>query len=81
MSLDRLGDLQDGVVTRLQLRAHGYGGDDVRTHVQAHRWQTFGHSVVVLHNGPLTVRQRHWVAILASTKGRSPASAPHRATA
>jgi len=46
-SLDRLARLQDGVVTRYQLREHGYDDDAVRYQVAARRWQCRGQNVVV----------------------------------
>jgi hypothetical protein len=69
LPLDRLAWMQDGVVTRHQLREHGYDDDHVRAQVAARRWTAHGHSVVVLHNGPLTERQQRWVAVLAHPGG------------
>jgi len=56
---------QDGVVTRAQLREHGYTESAVRARLRVQRWQAFGSRVVVLHNGPLTTRQRWWAAVLS----------------
>lgn len=69
LSLDRLAWLQDGVVTRHQLREHGYDSDHVRSQVAAHRWMALGRFVIVLHNGPLTERQRRWVGVLSQSRG------------
>jgi hypothetical protein len=35
--LDRLGDFQDSVVTRHQLREYGHALDSVRSHIAGHR--------------------------------------------
>jgi hypothetical protein len=64
LRLDALAELQDAVVTRSQLRLHGYDDDAVRAHVMAGRWRAITRKVVILHNGPLTTRQRWWVAVL-----------------
>jgi very-short-patch-repair endonuclease len=55
---------QDDVVSRRQLRALGIDRRAVMVDVGAGRWQTVGLQVVVLHNGPLTTRQRYWVGVL-----------------
>jgi len=57
-------DLHDGVVSRHQLHERGYDKDAIRANVAAQRWQAIGRKVVVLHNGPLTPRQREWVAVI-----------------
>jgi hypothetical protein len=64
LRLDGLAELQDAVVTRSQLRQHGYDDDAVRARAMAGRWRAIGRKVVVLHNGPLTTRQRWWAAVL-----------------
>lgn len=69
LSLDRLAWLQHGVVTRHQLREHGYDSDHVRSQLAARRWMAFGRFVVVLHHGPLTERQRRWVGVLSQSGG------------
>jgi hypothetical protein len=68
-SLEWLAEQQDDVVTRHQLREHGYPESAVRACIRVRRWQAFGHRVVVLHNGPLTTRQRWWVALLSQHRG------------
>jgi hypothetical protein len=68
-SLAELLDLQDGVATRRQLQEYGYDESAVRAQLEARRWQGWGRSVVVLHNGPLTTGQRWWVAVLAQRRG------------
>lgn len=61
-------DRQEGVLTRRQLAAAGFPDRRVRTALDARRWRTFGRTVVVLHNGTLTPRQREWVAVLLPDK-------------
>jgi len=68
-ALDYFIDVQDAVATRRQLASSGYDRDAVRAHVAARRWQTHGRNVVVLHNGPPTVRQQRWLAVLAQPTG------------
>ena len=69
LPLDRLAELQDAVVTRHQLRSYGYDLDIVRAQIDARRWQLRGREVVILHNGPLTMRQEQWVGVLAQHRG------------
>jgi hypothetical protein len=66
--LAEITDRQDGVVTRRQLRELGHDVDAVGAQIAAGRWQPLGRSVVVLHNGPLTVRQQRWGAVLAQRR-------------
>ena len=47
------------VTTWSQLRAHGFSPGQVRAQLAARRWQRCGYAIV-LHNGPLSARQR-WV--------------------
>jgi len=63
--LQDLAYLQDDVVTRQQLFELGYTESAVRARIRLQRWQVCGRRVVVLHNGPLTPRQRQWVAVLS----------------
>jgi hypothetical protein len=63
-TFDELATLQDGVVTRAQLRAHGWDDNHVDSALLACRWAGLGRRVVVLHRGPLTARQRRWIAVL-----------------
>jgi hypothetical protein len=56
---------QDDVLTRVQLDVAGYDRHAVRSNLDAGRWQRAAPNVVVLHNGPVTERQRQWVAVLA----------------
>ncbi len=55
---------QYGVLRRSQLQAQGYTEGQVRAHLGARRWQTVGPLVVVTHNGPLTLLQQRWAAVL-----------------
>jgi hypothetical protein len=56
---------QDDVISRRQLAALGYDRDAVRAQIAARRWQVAGNRVIVLHNGPLTVAQHRWAAVLS----------------
>jgi hypothetical protein len=51
------------VLSREQLAQLGVGRDVVRHEVRARRWRLLGRAVV-LHRGPMTEGQRHWVAVL-----------------
>src|SRR4051812_12291113 len=55
---------QDSVFTRGQLSAMGVDRWKLRNELAARRWQIVGRAVV-LHNGPLTRRQRMWCAVLS----------------
>jgi hypothetical protein len=65
LALGELARLQDDVLTRRQLYECGYTESAIRARIRVQRWQACGRRVVVLHNGPLTTRQRWWVAVLA----------------
>src|SRR5680860_536692 len=41
----------------------------IRAQLAAQRWQRPHRGVIVLHNGPLTERQRIWVALTAAQPG------------
>ncbi len=60
---------QAGVADRRQLAALGVDRVAVRTQLRSGRWTALGAKVVVLHNGPLTRRQREWAAVLAAGRG------------
>lgn len=60
---------QDAVVHRDQLRAEGISLSQLDAQLAAHRWQTVGAVVVVMHNGPLTERQKRWAAVLNAGPG------------
>lgn len=64
-ALRELRAVQDDVATRAQLLAAGLSPAALRAQLSARRWQVRGPGVVVLHNGPLTGRQRLWCAVLA----------------
>lgn len=55
---------QDRVAARSQLAAAGVTRHHVRRRVESGRWQVVGR-VVVLHNGPISERQRRWIATLS----------------
>ncbi|HLZ38430.1 MAG TPA: hypothetical protein VKP64_11910 [Mycobacteriales bacterium] len=59
-----LGRSRDGVVSRGQAREYAVTRHVVRSAVRAGRWRVHGPRVIVLHTGPLTQRQRWWVAVL-----------------
>lgn len=61
---ERLRSTQHDVLSRAQLTALGIDHDRVAREVLARRWREAGPLAVVLHNGPLTVEQRRWVATL-----------------
>lgn len=63
-----LAERQEGVLTRRQLAAAGFPERRVRAALGSRRWRAFGRTVVVLHNGTLTPRQREWVAVLLPDK-------------
>jgi hypothetical protein len=65
-TLQALVDEQDGVLARAQLFRSGVTRDKIRTHVRARRWRLLAGRVVVMHRGPMTFRQRCWVAVLAA---------------
>ena len=69
LPLGQLAEIQDEVVSRHQLRERGYDSDAVRAQLAARRWRAVGNNAVVLHNGPLTTRQRYWVAVLCNPGG------------
>lgn len=60
---------QDGVVSRAQLRRLGISRDAERAQLAGGRWASAAPLAVVLHNGPLTQRQRQWVAVLNGGPG------------
>ena len=69
--------LQNQVATRAQLLGRGLSAHTIRAQMEAHRWQSWGHHVVVLHNGALSRRQLMWAALLDA--GPDAALASHTA--
>jgi hypothetical protein len=63
-ALVALATRQCGTVTRRQLANIGVRPAQLKAAVAARRWQTFGRTVVALHNAPLSGPQRAWVAVL-----------------
>jgi hypothetical protein len=66
--IDELRHSQHDVLSRAQVLEH-FEARGVRSMVRTGRWQSPHSRVVVLHNGPLTTEQRHWVAVLAAPDG------------
>lgn len=64
--LAQLAEEQDRVASRKQLRVLGFDAHFVHRQVSAGRWRQIGPNVVVLHTGPLSARQREWVAVVHS---------------
>jgi very-short-patch-repair endonuclease len=60
----RLAADQCAVVSRRQLLAAGIPRWLVRLELRTGRWQPTGQQTVALHNGPLDVASRRWVAVL-----------------
>lgn len=60
----RIAAEQDGVLSRAQLAALGWTHDHVLAAIDALRWAAYGTQALVLHRGPLTTRQRRWIAVL-----------------
>jgi hypothetical protein len=60
---------QDQVVSRQQLQHAKVTWQHVDARIRAGSWQQIGPSVVVLHGGPLSERQKLWAAVLHGGKG------------
>lgn len=60
----RLAARQSSVVSRRQVLAAGVPRWLLRLEVRTGRWQATGHQTLVLHNGPLDVASRRWIAVL-----------------
>lgn len=56
---------QDGLATRQQLRSWGVSVAHERAQVAAGRWQALNSRVICTHNGPLTLAQAEWAAVLS----------------
>jgi hypothetical protein len=59
---------QEGVLSRRQALGH-YSRKAVEHRLTSRRWQVAHPGVYVTHTGPMTVRQRWWVALLAAGGG------------
>jgi hypothetical protein len=55
-----VGASQDWVLSRQQLRAHGWGSNRVQHEIDMHRWTELAPNVVVCQTGLPTLRQRLW---------------------
>jgi very-short-patch-repair endonuclease len=53
----------DGVLSRAELRAHGWDGDAVARQVSQDRWACHGRQTVALHTSDLGVEARRWRAL------------------
>jgi hypothetical protein len=62
--LRRLAQTQHGLLTFAQLASYGVSYGEVRSQVDARRWQVLSRRVVALHNGDLDDRQEAWFAVL-----------------
>lgn len=60
----RLAADQCGVVSRRQLYAAGVPRWLVRLELRGQRWQRTGQQTLAVHNGPLDVATRRWMAVL-----------------
>lgn len=67
-SLQELADLQDGVLSWSQALACT-SRSHARWAVRSGRWQRPSARAIVLHNGPLSERQRVWVALVSAPPG------------
>ncbi|MGH8823367.1 MAG: hypothetical protein ACRDVN_02690 [Jiangellaceae bacterium] len=70
---------QDGVARLDQLVAVGMTSAEIARQIAWGRWQGFGSTVVVAHNGPLTPAQQQWASVLGAGRraalcGRSAAA-------
>jgi hypothetical protein len=65
--IDRVLFEQDGVVTHAQLRGF-LSNEAIRNRLNSGRWQSAARGIYVTHNGPLTYRQRRWVAVFAASR-------------
>jgi Protein of unknown function (DUF559) len=63
-SVGELAGEQVDVLARAQLHALGASRFRIRDEVRAGRWRIIGAHAVVLHRGPLSETQRHWVALI-----------------
>jgi hypothetical protein len=60
---------QDDVVARHQLRQLTVTWQHLQARINAGSWQEIGPFVIALHGGPLSERQKLWVALLHGGKG------------
>ena len=72
-TLRALASEQCDVVSRAQLAGLGISRHDIRNQVRARRWRLIGNTVV-LHRGPLSQDQKHWVAVMHAGQGAALAS-------
>jgi hypothetical protein len=56
--------VQDGVISRRQVLAHGGDDNDIERLLRGRVWARVHPGVYVEHTGPLTLSQREWAAVL-----------------
>ena len=61
---DTIASEQHGVVGFRQLYAEGVPRWLVRRELRARRWKRRGRQCLTVHNGPLTVEAKRWIAVL-----------------
>ena len=61
--------VQAGVVTRSQLRTHGWTHQQIDHELTIERWQSPAPGVLVTHTGPLLNEERLWVGVLHGGRG------------
>jgi hypothetical protein len=59
---------QDAVARLDQLAVSGISASDVADQIAWGRWQLVGRTVVVAHNGPLTLGQQEWACVLGASR-------------
>lgn len=59
-------DAQEGVVSRRQVRAHGYDDSFIETRLRRKDWARVHRGVYVDHTGSPTWKQRAWAAVLVT---------------
>jgi hypothetical protein len=67
--LDRLAQIQRGVVTAEQAQFAGLSGDVIRSRVRSRRWQQLHHGVYAIFTGELPRDAVLWAAVLRAGRG------------
>jgi hypothetical protein len=63
---DQYAEQQAQVLHRRQLLGLGKTRSGIASQLKARRWQAVGPVAIALHNGPLTVEQHRWAAVLSA---------------